>query len=48
MNFEGCPLLLELVGAFMEEGVLENTLQLFNVFKKDQKDLAFTGGIALD
>ncbi len=48
MNFEDYPLLLELVGAFMGVGILKDTLQLFNVSKKDQKDLAFTGGVALD
>lgn len=48
MHGEDYLLLLELVGEFMEEEVLKDIHQLFNVFKKDKEPLAFADGIALD
>ena len=48
MHAEDYKLLLTLVGEYIEEGVLKEVHQLFSVFKKDQQQLAFADGIALD
>lgn len=48
MHAEDYKLLLMLIGEYIEEGVLKEIHQLFSVFKKDQQQLAFADGIALD
>ncbi len=48
MHAEEYKLLLVLIGEYIEEGILQEIHQLFNVFKKNQQQLAFADGIALD
>ncbi len=48
MHVEDYQLLLELLGEYIEQGILKEVYQLSNILKKNQEKLAFQDGIALD